>query len=329
MTQFSILDLCSIREGGSIAESFANSVALAQLAERSGFRRFWLAEHHNFSGIASAATSLVISHVAAATKSIRVGAGGIMLPNHAPLMIAEQFGTLEALYPGRIDLGLGRAPGTDQLTVNALRRNLDGDVNQFPRDVVELLRFMEDAKPGQAVVATPGAGSKVPVWILGSSLFGAQLAASLGLPFGFASHFAPGQLYEAIQLYRERFAPSVFLDIPYVMAGFNVIAADTAEEAEFLASSMRRAFVNLRRGQPGKLQPPSTEFNRSLSGSDQALLSQIMACSAVGEHDSIAETLTAFIADTGVDEIIFAGQIFDLDARLHSFEIVADVMSGL
>lgn len=329
MTQFSVLDLCSIREGGTIAESFANSVTLAQHAERLGFSRFWLAEHHNFAGIASAATSLVIGHVAAATSRIRVGAGGIMLPNHAPLVVAEQFGTLEALYPGRIDLGLGRAPGTDQLTVNALRRNLDGDVSQFPRDVVELLRYLDDAKPGQAVVATPGAGSKVPVWILGSSLFGAQLAASLGLPFGFASHFAPGQLYEAIQLYRERFTPSAYLNAPYVMAGFNVIAADTGEEAELLASSMRRAFVNLRRGQPGKLQPPSADFNRSLGSSDQMLLSQIMACSAVGDRDSVAESLGTFIADTGVDEIIFAGQIFDLNARLRSFDIVAQVMSAL
>ncbi|MBB3046741.1 luciferase family oxidoreductase group 1 [Litorivivens lipolytica] len=329
MTRFAVLDLCSIREGGSIAESFANSVALAQHAEGLGFSRFWLAEHHNFAGIASAATSLVIGHVAAATQTIRVGAGGIMLPNHAPLVIAEQFGTLEALHPGRIDLGLGRAPGTDQLTINALRRNLDGDVSQFPRDVVELLRFLDEPKPGQAVVATPGAGSRVPVWILGSSLFGAQLAASLGLPFGFASHFAPAQLYEAIQLYRERFKPSEFLEEPYVMAGFNVIAADSFDEADLLASSMRRAFVNLRRGQPGKLQPPSAEFNRSLGGADQMLLSQIMACSAVGDKDVVAEKLAAFIDDTGVDEIIFAGQVFDLDARLRSFEIVSEVMSSL
>ncbi|WP_372747739.1 LLM class flavin-dependent oxidoreductase [Litorivivens sp.] len=329
MTRYAMLDLCSIREGGGIADALANSVSLAQHAEKWGYSRFWLAEHHNFAGIASAATSLVIGHVAAATQSIRVGAGGIMLPNHAPLVIAEQFGTLEALYPRRIDLGLGRAPGTDQMTVNALRRNLDGDVNQFPRDVVELLGFLDEPKPGQAVVATPGAGSKVPVWILGSSLFGAQLAASLGLPFGFASHFAPAQLNEAVQLYRHRFSPSRFLDEPYVMAGFNVIAADTTNEADYLASSMRRAFVNLRRGQPGKLQPPSAEFNQSLGPADKALLSQIMACSAVGDRDTVAAKLQAFIDDTGANEIIFAGQIFDHEARLRSFEIVAQVMASL
>ncbi len=329
MTRYAMLDLCSIREGGGIADALANSVSLAQHAEKWGYSRFWLAEHHNFAGIASAATSLVIGHVAAATQSIRVGAGGIMLPNHAPLVIAEQFGTLEALYPRRIDLGLGRAPGTDQMTVNALRRNLDGDVNQFPRDVVELLGFLDEPKPGQAVVATPGAGSKVPVWILGSSLFGAQLAASLGLPFGFASHFAPAQLNEAVQLYRHRFSPSRFLDEPYVMAGFNVIAADTTSEADYLASSMRRAFVNLRRGQPGKLQPPSAEFNQSLGPADKALLSQIMACSAVGDRDTVAAKLQAFIDDTGANEIIFAGQIFDHEARLRSFEIVAQVMASL
>lgn len=329
MPQYSILDLCSIREGSSVAEAIENSVALARYAEPLGFKRFWLAEHHNFGGIASAATSLVIGHVAQHTRTIRVGAGGIMLPNHAPLVIAEQFGTLEALYPGRIDLGLGRAPGTDQLTINALRRNLDGDVSQFPHDVVELLRFLEDPIPGQGVVATPGAGSKVPVWILGSSLFGAQLAASLGLPFAFASHFAPAQLLEAIALYRDRFSPSRYLDQPYVMAGYNVIAADSAEEADYLASSMRRAFVNLRRGQPGKLQPPSREFNENLSRSDQMLLEQIMYCSAVGDAGSVKQSLSAFLDETRADEIIFAGQIFDQTARLRSFGIVSEVMQSL
>ncbi len=329
MTRYAMLDVCSVREGGSVAESLANSVALAQHAEQWGYSRFWLAEHHNFTGIASAATSLVIGHVAAATKSIRVGAGGIMLPNHAPLVIAEQFGTLEALYPGRIDLGLGRAPGTDQLTVNALRRNLDSDVNQFPRDVMELIRFLDDPEPGQAVIATPGAGSKVPVWILGSSLFGAQLAAALGLPFGFASHFAPAQLSEAIQLYRRRFSPSKWLESPYVLAGFNVIAADSNEEAEFLASSMRRAFVNLTMGKPGKLQPPSDDLQHSLNARDQMMLAQIMACSAVGDRDTVAEKLSTFIDDTGVDEIIFSGQVYDLQARLHSYELAAEVMQSL
>lgn len=327
MTKFSILDLSSVTEGGSVRQSLHNSLDLAQHAEGWGYHRYWLAEHHNFPGIASAATSVVIGHVAAGTKTIRVGAGGIMLPNHSPLQIAEQFGTLEALSPGRIDLGVGRAPGTDMVTVNALRRNLDGDVNQFPRDVLELLRFLDDPEPGQAVVATPGASSHVPVWILGSSLFGAQLAASLGLPYAFASHFAPAQMQEAIELYRHRFSPSKYLDKPYVMLGFNVIAADTTDEAEYLASSVRRGFVNLRRGTPGKLQPPSENYLDELSPADQALLSQIMVCSAVGDVRLVTEKLQRFIEQTEADELMVASQIYSHEARLRSYEILASAMA--
>ncbi len=328
MTKFSVLDLSPVTEGSSVRQSLHNTLDLAQHAERWGYNRFWLAEHHNFPGIASAATSVVVGHVAAGTTTIRVGAGGIMLPNHAPLQIAEQFGTLEALHPGRIDLGLGRAPGTDMVTVNALRRSLDSDVNQFPRDVVELLRYLGDPEPGQAVVATPGAGSHVPVWILGSSLFGAQLAASLGLPYAFASHFAPGQMQEAIELYRHRFTPSRYLDEPYVMLGFNVIAADSMAEAEYLASSVRRGFVNLRRGTPGKLQPPCENYLEELSPSDQALLSQIMVCSAVGDAALVSDKLERFISQTQVDEIMVTAQLYSHAARLRSYQILAQLMSS-
>ena len=328
MTAYSVLDLCSICEGSSVADALNNSASLARHAEALGYRRFWLAEHHNFPGIASAATSLVISHVAAATSTIRVGAGGIMLPNHAPLVIAEQFGTLEALHPGRIDLGLGRAPGTDMVTVNALRRNLDGDVDQFPKDVVELLRYLGEPDAGQAVVATPGAGSHIPVWILGSSLFGAQLAAALGLPFAFASHFAPAQLDEAIALYRSRFRPSEQLESPYVMLGFNIIAADSNDEAKFLASSVQRAFVNLRRGQPGKLQPPTAHYRENLPPADRALLGQIMSCSAIGDVDTVKEAVSNFVNRTDADELMIASQIYSHDARLRSYELAASVFDA-
>ncbi|MFT5032571.1 MAG: luciferase family oxidoreductase group 1 [Bacteroidia bacterium] len=323
MTKYSVLDLSPITEGSSVRQSLDNTLDLAQHAERWEYHRYWLAEHHNFQGIASAATAVVIGHVAAGTTSIQVGAGGIMLPNHAPLQIAEQFGTLEALYPGRIDLGLGRAPGTDMVTVNALRRNLDADVNQFPRDVVEVLRYLDEPEPGQAIVATPGAGSQVPVWILGSSLFGAQLAASLGLPYAFASHFAPAQMQEAIELYRHRFTPSRFLDKPYVMLGFNVIAADTTDAAEYLASSVQRGFVNLRRGTPGKLQAPCDNYLDDLSTSDRALLAQIMVCSAVGDERVVADKLERFIEQTQADEIMVAAQIYSHSARIRSYEILA------
>src|SRR6187551_2528466 len=259
MIPFSFLDLCPVTEGGSVAESLAHTVDVAQHAERWGFNRFWMAEHHGMPGIASAATAVLIGHVAGSTSRIRVGAGGIMLPNHSPLVIAEQFGTLEALYPGRIDLGLGRAPGSDQATARALRRNLTSDADEFPRDVVELMDFMSD-EPRQHIRAVPGTGAKVPVWILGSSTFGAQLAAMLGLPFAFASHFAPQQMMQAIEIYRATFKPSAQLAKPYVMLGFNVFAADTDEEAQVRATSAQQAFVNLRSGRPGQLQPPKAGY---------------------------------------------------------------------
>ena len=324
---YSLLDLAPISEGFGVKDALNNSKLMAVEAERCGYERVWLAEHHGMRGVASSATSVVLTHIANATATIKVGAGGIMLPNHSPLQIAEQFGTLDALYPGRIDLGLGRAPGTDMVTVNALRRNLDGDVNQFPRDVMELLRYFAEPEPGQAVVATPGAGSHVPVWILGSSLFGAQLAASLGLPFAFASHFAPAQLEEAITLYRHRFTPSEYLDSPYVMLGFNIIAADTDDEAQFLASSIQRSFVNLRRGTPGKMQPPQPGYLEALAPSDRALLAKIMSCAAIGRAATVAHKLSEFIAATQADELMIASQIYSHKARLRSYEIAAQVFA--
>jgi luciferase family oxidoreductase group 1 len=298
---------------------------LAQHAEKWGFNRYWLAEHHNMQGIASAATAVVIGHIAGGTKTIRVGAGGVMLPNHAPLIIAEQFGTLEALYPNRIDLGLGRAPGTDQATAYAMRRNMDSDVDQFPRDVVELMGYFGEPHPDQKIHAVPGSGLNIPFWILGSSLFGAQLAASLGLPYSFASHFAPEQMLPAIALYRERFRPSAQLDKPYVMLGFNVFAADTDAQAHYIASSMQRAFVNLRRGQPGKLQPPADNYLAQLSGGEQMLLRQIMSCSAIGTADKVQEDMQKFIDKTQADELMITSQIYTHEARLRSYEIVSSL----
>ena len=254
---FSVLDLSPVLEGGDAAQSFRNSLDLARSAERLGFHRYWLAEHHSMPGIASAATSVVMAHIAGGTSTIRVGAGGVMLPNHAPLAIAEQFGTLESLFPGRIDLGLGRAPGSDFATARAMRRNLNSDPDQFPNDVLELMNYFRPAEPDQAVRAVPGEGLNVPIWILGSSLFGAQVAAALGLPFAFASHFAPAQMEDAIAIYRSRFRPSPHLDQPRVMLGFGVYAANTDEEARLLATSVQQAFVNLRSGRPGRLQPPT------------------------------------------------------------------------
>jgi luciferase family oxidoreductase group 1 len=324
MTQFSILDLSPIPEGGDAAVALANSVDLARHAEAWGYRRYWVAEHHNMPGIASAATSIVISHLAAATSTIRVGAGGIMLPNHAPLVIAEQFGTLATLYPGRIDLGLGRAPGTDQRTAQALRRNLDGDVNAFPRDVVELQHYFKAVEPGQHVRAVPGAGLDVPIWILGSSLFGAQLAAALGLPYGFASHFAPASLMQAIDVYRSRFEPSAALAEPYLMAGFNVFAADTEAEARLLRTSALQSLVQLRRGTPGPLPPPVAGFEEQLSPAERQLADHAQSCSAVGTPEMVRESLDAFVRRTGADEVILIGHIYDHAARLRSFELVAE-----
>src|SRR5665213_3155559 len=321
MTRLSVLDLAPIVAGGDAAGAFAHSLDLARHAERWGYRRFWLAEHHNMPGIASAATALVIGHVAAGTTTIRVGAGGVMLPNHAPLMVAEQFGTLAALFPGRIDLGLGRAPGTDPATAHALRRNLAGGVHDFPRDVVELMSYFRPVQPGQRVRAVPGAGLEVPVWILGSSLFGAQLAAMLGLPFAFASHFAPAELDRALAVYRGQFQPSDQLTAPYVMLGMNIFAADTDEEARFLFTSLQQAFVNLRTGNPGPLPAPSAGYDARLDPAARAMLDQALICSVVGDAAAVERGLAAFLARTGADEIMVTAQIHDHPARLRSFEI--------
>jgi luciferase family oxidoreductase group 1 len=325
MTKFSVLDLAPVTEGSDATKALRNTLDLAQHADAWGFERYWIAEHHNIAGIASSATSIVIGYVAGGTSRIRVGAGGIMLPNHAPLMIAEQFGTLASIYPNRIDLGLGRAPGTDQLTMQALRRSLSQEVGDFPRDVVELQHYLKEAQPGQRVVATPGAGTNVPIWILGSSLFGAQLAAMLGLPFSFASHFAPAAMDEAMQIYREKFEPSEQLQEPYVMLGYNVCAAETDEEANFLRTSSLQSFVNLRRGAPGKLPPPIADYESTLSGAEQAMLSQMSRCAAVGSPESVKQQIGAFIDETKVDELMVVSSVFDHQARLRSYEITADI----
>lgn len=327
MTTLSILDLSPIIEGGDAALSLRNSLDLARRAEALGYRRYWVAEHHNMPGIASAATSVVIAHIAGGTSTIRVGSGGIMLPNHAPLVIAEQFGTLASLFPGRIDLGLGRAPGTDPRTAHALRRTLTGDVDDFPRDVVELQAYFAEPVSDQRVRAVPGAGLQVPIWILGSSLYGAQLAAMLGLPYAFASHFAPDALGQAIDLYRQTFKPSAQLDAPYVAAGFNVFAADSDEQGRLLRSSSRKSTLSLRRGQPRPLPPPDPDFDASLAPNERAMLDAHGACSAVGSPDSVRAQMRAFVARTGVDELILNAQIFDHAARLKSFEIAMRVWS--
>jgi len=328
MIPFSILDLSPIAQGSDAGASLRNTLDLAQHGERWGYNRYWLAEHHGMPGIASAATAVVIAHVAGGTSTIRVGAGGIMLPNHSPLVIAEQFGTLEALFPGRIDLGLGRAPGSDQTTARALRRNLGSDADEFPQDVVELQDYMSDS-PRQRVLAVPGHGAKVPLWILGSSLFGAQLAAHLGLPYAFASHFAPQMMMQAIAMYRNNFKPSAQLDKPYVMLGYNVFAADTDEEAQWRATSMQQAFVNLRTGNPGKLPPPVSNYRDALGPQENAMLDSVLSCSAIGSPDTVAAQMKAFIASTQPDELMITSQIFEHSARLRSYEILADVHRGL
>ena len=326
MIPFSVLDLAPIVEGGDAASAFRNALDIAQHAERWGYRRFWMAEHHSMPGIASAATAVALAHIGAGTSRIRIGAGGIMLPNHSPLVIAEQFGTLESLYPGRVDLGLGRAPGTDQAAAYALRRNLDSDANQFPRDVVELMAYFRASEPGQRVRAIPGEGLDVPVWILGSSLFGAQLAATLGLPYAFASHFAPQQMMEAIQVYRAGFKPSQQLDKPYVMLGFNVFAADSDEEAQLLATSLMQAFMNLRTGMPTPLQPPKAGYLEELPAAYRATLDQVLSCSAIGSPETVRRQIAAFVDRTGADELMITSQVYDHAARLRSFEIAAASM---
>jgi luciferase family oxidoreductase group 1 len=327
-TPLSILDLSPVCEGSTPAQSFRNSLSLAQHGEKLGYRRYWLAEHHGMPGIASAATAVLLSHVGAGTSTIRIGAGGVMLPNHSPLVIAEQFGTLESLYPGRIDLGLGRAPGSDQRTAQALRRDLQSDADQFPQDVIELMDFMSDA-PRQPVLAVPGRGLKVPVWILGSSTFGAQLAAHLGLPYAFASHFAPQQMMQAVRIYRETFKPSAQLARPYVMLGFNVFAADTDAEARFQASSWQQAFVNLRSGRPGRLPPPVQGYRENAGSAERALLDSVLSCSAVGSRETVREQVAAFIERTGADELMVTSQVFDHAARLRSYELLASVQNEL
>jgi len=328
MIPFSVLDLSPIVQGGSAAESFRHTLDLAQHAERWGYQRYWLAEHHNMPGIASAATAIVIAHVAAGTTTLRVGSGGVMLPNHSPLVVAEQFGTLESLFPGRIDLGLGRAPGTDPRTTLALRRDRASADESFPRDVAELQHYFAPAVPGQAVRAVPGAGLRVPIWLLGSSLFSAQLAASLGLPFAFASHFAPDYLMEALHEYRDQFQPSEALAAPYAMVGVNAVAADTDAEARRLATSLQQQWINLRRGTPGLLQPPVDTMDGRWSPAEKAGVEHTLAYAAIGGPDTVARRLQAIIEMTRADELIVAGHIFDHQARLRSFEIVADVRNA-
>mgnify|MGYP003669983257 FL=1 len=322
--KFSILDLSPVPLGSDVKTALDRSLALAQHGEALGYERFWMAEHHGMEGIASAATAVALSHIGQGTKTIRIGAGGIMLPNHAPMVIAEQFGTLEALFPGRVDLGLGRAPGSDQRTAQALRRNLNSDANEFPRDVLELQAFLAgDDRLG--IKATPGQGTNIPLYILGSSLFGAQLAAALGLPYAFASHFAPQMLDEALTIYRRDFKPSEQLAEPYVLCGFNVFAADSDEEAEYLSSSMMQSFVALRTGNPGKMPPPVEGYRESLPPQAQSMLEQILQGSAIGSPDKIKQGVARFIDRTGADELIISGSIFDQAAREKSYTIAADI----
>ena len=328
MIPYSLLDLAPVCEGSTPREAFANMTALARHAEALGYHRYWLAEHHNMPGIASAATAIVIGHVAAGTARIRVGSGGVMLPNHAPLVVAEQFGTLETLFPGRIDLGLGRAPGTDGATARALRRYFDA-ADQFPRDVAELIHWFEPETPGQAVRAVPGAGLRVPIWLLGSSLFSAQLAGQLGLPYAFASHFAPELLLEALALYRRSFEPSGHLDKPHAMAAINVFAADTDEEGVRLSTSMQQSFARLTTGKPGKLPPPVDDIASVLTPQQIAGAQSRLLYSAVGGPDTVRRKLADFTALTGVDELMVTGMMYDNAARIRSLEIVAEVRDRL
>lgn len=328
MTPFSVLDLCPICEGGTAAQAFENTLDLARHAEGWGYTRFWLAEHHNMPGIASAATAVLIGQVGAATSRIRIGAGGIMLPNWSPLQVAEQFGTLASLFKGRVDLGLGRAPGTDRAAMRALRRSLTSSADEFPNDVLELMAYFYDPEPGQPVRAVPGAGLgvEIPIWILGSSTFGAQVAAEFGLPFAFASHFAPAALFEAMAIYRERFKPSDRLAKPYVMLGVNVVAADTDEEARFLSSSGRQSFASLRAGRPVQLPPPSKEWEGdSREPADPVERPRV---SFVGSARTVSEQMRDFLDRTGADELIMVSHIYDHAARLRSYEIAAMAMTG-
>ncbi len=328
MIAFSILDLAPVTEGSDPGRAFANMLDLARHAERLGYQRYWLAEHHNMPGIASAATAVLIGHVAGGTSTIRVGAGGIMLPNHSPLQVAEQFGTLASLYPGRIDLGLGRAPGTDQATARALRRYFDG-ADSFPQDVVELMHYFDPAQPGQPVRAVPGAGVEVPMWLLGSSLFSAKLSAALGLPFAFASHFAPDAMDEALALYRREFQPSPRLQAPYAMLALNVVAAASDDEARRLFTTQQQSFVRLRRGQPGLIPPPIDDIEAWWTPQEKAGVERALACAVVGDAARVERGIGEFIARHRPDELLLTANIFDHAARVRSFEIAAGVRAVL
>jgi luciferase family oxidoreductase group 1 len=328
MVAISVLDLVPVVEGEGPRQALLKSIDLVRHAETLGYKRYWVAEHHNMVGIASAATSVVIGQLAAATSTMRIGAGGIMLPNHAPLVIAEQFGTLEALFPGRIDLGLDRAPGTDQMTLRALRRS-PMSADSFPQDVLELQALFAPAGPNQAIRAVPGEGLNVPLWILGSSLFGAQLAAELGLPYSFASHFAPDALMQALAVYRERFKPSEQLAAPYAMPGINVVAAETDAEARHLATSLQQRFVGMVRGARGKLQPPVDDIEQYWSPAEKAHVSQMLRYAFIGSPETLKRTLGAFIRETGADEIMITAPIFDHDKRKRSYELVAGIAAEL
>ena len=326
-TPYSILDLSPVPEGADARTALANTRSLAQHAETLGYQRYWLAEHHNMSGIASSATAVLIGHVAGATNTIRVGSGGIMLPNHAPLIIAEQFGTLATLYPNRIDLGLGRAPGTDQLTARALRRDLQSTSDHFPQDVMELLEYLGPNADELPVKAVPGAGTEVPIWILGSSLFGAQLAAHFGLPYAFASHFAPADLMDALAVYKKTFKPSKYLSKPYAMVLVNIVAAESEEQARYLFTSAQQHFVRMRRNTRGKLPPPIDDIESFWTESEKYFANQMLACSVVGSPATLAQGLQAVLDKTQAQELMFTGQIHDHQARLRSFEIAAQAMS--
>ena len=323
MVPLSILDLSPIIEGGDAGQALRNSLDLARHVEALGYERYWMAEHHNLPGVASAATAVALAHVAAGTQKIRIGAGGIMLPNHAPLLIAEQFGTLAALHPGRVELGLGRAPGSDQITARAVRRALLQSEESFPQEVLELMGYFRPVEPGQRVQAVPGAGLEVPIWILGSSMFGAQLAAHLGLPFAFASHFAPAMMMDAIAIYRQRFRPSEQLSAPHVMLGVTVVAADTDEEARFLFSSLQQSTLNNRTGRPSRIPPPVVDFEARLDSYARVILRDAFACAVVGGRRTVRHGLDDLARRTGADELMVTANIYDHAKRKRSFEIIA------
>ncbi|WP_108124106.1 LLM class flavin-dependent oxidoreductase [Saccharospirillum mangrovi] len=329
MTAYSVLDLAPVTEGSDIRQALHNSRDLARHVEQLGFTRFWMAEHHNMTGVASAATAVALGFVASGTERIRIGSGGVMLPNHSPLVIAEQYGTLAELYPDRVDLGLGRAPGTDGATMQALRRDPMTAADRFPDDVQELQAYLEPLRDGQRIKAVPGYGTRIPIWLLGSSLYSAQLAAALGLPFAFASHFAPDMLDQALAIYRERFQPSAFMDTPYSAAAANLFAADTDAEGRRLQTSMMQQFVALRRGTPGKMPPPVDDIDSIGSPMERMQVEHALVESAVGSPQSVRRWLAAFISRTQVDEVILNGPIFDHAARLKSFSIAAEAMQGL